>query len=127
MAKAISIIDDDSAPALGASIGDASVIEGDTGPKTVTLTVTLSAARATTTAVKYHTVNGTASNDGDYVGKSGLINILAGMTTGVITIVVNGDTSIETDELFTVVLDSAAAGAVTLARPTGTIMVANDD
>ncbi len=121
------IIDDDSGPAIGASIGDASVIEGDAGQKAVTLTVTLSAARATTTAVKYHTVNGAATSDGDYVGKSGVINILAGKTTGVITIMVNGDTSIETNEAFTVVLDSAGAGTVALARPTGTVVVVNDD
>ncbi len=119
------IVDDDTAPALGASIGDTSVIEGDTGAKSVTLTVTLSASQATTTVVRYHTVNGTATNDGDYTGKTGTLNIVAGKRTGVITVVVNGDTSIEGAEGLTVVLDSASALA--LARPTGTVTVFDED
>lgn len=119
------IVDDDAAPAVGVSIGDTSVIEGDTGAKTVTLTVTLSAAQATTTAVKYHSVDGIATGDGDYVRKSGTLNILAGKTTGVITVVVNGDTSVEGIEPFTVVLDGA--GALALARPSGRVTVLADD
>ncbi len=119
------IIDDDTAATVGVSVGDASVVEGDTGQKSVTLTITLSAPAATTTAVKYHTVDGTAVTDGDATAKAGTVNILAGKTTGVITLVVNGDTEIETDEKLTVVIDSA--GTVALARPTGTLTILNDD
>jgi hypothetical protein len=59
------------------------------------------------------------------VRKSGTIKILAGKTTGVITVMVNGDTAVENDEAATVVLDSA--GAFTLARPVGTLGVVDDD
>ncbi len=118
------ILDDDTTPLSGASIGDATVIEGDTGQKVVTLAVTLSAPRSTTTAVRYHTLDGTATADGDYVGKTGVVNILAGKVSGTITIMVNGDTSIENTEMFSVIVDSATGLA--LARPTGTVTVFND-
>lgn len=119
------IIDDDTAATTGVSIGDASVVEGHTGQKTVSLTVTLSAAQATTTSVKFHTVDGTATADGDYVGKTGTLSILAGKRTGIITVAINGDTSLENGETLTIVLDGA--GAVPLVRPTGTLTILNDD
>lgn len=119
------VIDDDNAPVVGVSIGDSTVIEGDAGQKTVTLTLTLSSTQVTTTTVRYHTVDDTAVADGDYAAKTGTVNILAGKTTGVITVLVNGDTNPEVDEVLTVVLDSA--GSVPLARPTGTVRVIDDE
>ncbi len=119
------ILDDDNGPLTGASIGDASVIEGDTGQKTVSLPVTLSASQGSNTVVRYHTLDGTATADGDYMAKSGTITIAMGKTSGVITILVNGDTSVEANETFSVILDNA--GAVALGRANGTITVVDDD
>lgn len=119
------VLDDDTNPVVGVSIGDASVIEGDTGQKTVTLTVTLSSARATATTVKYRSVAGTAMSDGDFISKSGSLSILAGKVSGAITVVVNGDTEQEVTERFKVVIDSA--GSVPLARPTSTVTVVDDE
>ena len=119
------IIDDDTVPVAGVSVGDASVVEGDTGPKTVTLNLTLSAAQGVNTVVTYHTLDGTATADGDYTAKTGTVTILAGKTTGVVTVVVNGDTSVEPDETFSVVVDHA--GALAIVRPTGTLTILNDD
>ncbi|HEV7524553.1 MAG TPA: Calx-beta domain-containing protein [Acidimicrobiia bacterium] len=119
------IINDDGPSLTGAGIGDAAVVEGDTGAKNANLTVTLSAAQGTTTVVKYHTVNGTAAADGDYVAKTGSLTIAANTTSGTITIAVNGDTSVENDETFSVVLDSA--GALPIDRATGTVTIVGDD
>jgi len=119
------ILDDDTGPVSGASVGDVSVMEGDTGQKVVTLPVTLAAPQSTDTVVRYHTLDGTATADGDYVKRVAKITIRAGRVSGAISILVNGDTTTENTETSTVVLDSA--GAVTLGRPNGTIMILEDD
>ena len=119
------IIDDDTVPVTGVSVGDALVVEGDTGVKTVTLNVTLSASQPTNTLVRYHTLDNTATADGDYTGKTGTFTILAGKTTGAITVIVNGDTSVEPNETMSIVIDSA--GALAIVRPTGTLTILNDD
>ena len=109
------------------SIGNASIAEGDTGTKTLSLPLTLSAASAQAVTVTYNTTDGTATAGSDYVGVTGgTATIAAGQTTGTIGITINGDTTLEQNETFTVTL-TAATGA-TLGTPvtaTGTII--NDD
>jgi len=119
------IIDDDNPVLVGAGIGDAAVVEGDTGAKAVSLTVTLSSSISATTIVKYHTLDGTATAGGDYLARSGSVSIAGGKTSGTIMIMVNGDTSVENDEAFSVVIDSA--GTFSIDRSTGTIRIVDDD
>ncbi len=119
------IIDDDTHPATGVSVGDAAAVEGNGGQKIATFVVTLAAPQATTTSVRYHTVDSAATANGDFVAKSGLVKILAGKVTGVISVVVNGDSTVEPTETASVLLDSA--GTLPLLRRTGTLTVIADD
>jgi len=111
------ISDDD--PTL--SIGDASVIEGDSGTKTLSLPLALNraATRAITGTVNTTDVSATAGSD--YVAISGgSFSIAIGETTGSVSVTVNGDTALEGAEAFDVVL-SAVNASVADATGRGTI------
>ncbi len=109
-------------PAL--SIGDAGIVEGNSGSTPVNLTVTLSPASANTVTVGWSTSNGTAGA-GDFVGGFGQLTFLAGETSKTITVNVTGDTVIEADETFTVTLASPTKAV--LGDDTGVVRILNDD
>jgi hypothetical protein len=117
------IIDDDSRLL---SIGDKSVTEGDSGATTVTLNVILSSVSPYDVAVQFYTADGTAQvSDGDYVAYSDTITFKAGETAKSITLIVNGDTKNEADELFFVFLQNAVGA--TIADGQGNVTILNDD
>ena len=103
----------------------ASVTEGSRKTTTVTLTVTLSRASTQTVTVGYATGNGTATSGSDYVAKSGTLTFSAGVLTQTITLTVNGDTTAEPDETFTVTLSNPTNA--TIAGAIGTVTIVNDD
>ncbi|CAN5532394.1 hypothetical protein BH10PSE6_BH10PSE6_30280 [soil metagenome] len=90
-------------------IGDSSVVEGDSGTKLMTFRVERSGGTSPF-SVKYATqgFNGGA----DFVQKSGLLTFAAGETSKTITVEVTGDTVVERNESFNVVLSDATGGAV---------------
>jgi hypothetical protein len=116
------IINDDY-PAV--SIVDASVIEGNSGISTLTYTVTLTEPAPFTVSVAYTTSDGTATAGSDYATASGTITFAVGETSKTITVNVNGDSLVETDETLTVAL-SAPTNA-TLGTDTATGAIVNDD
>jgi fibro-slime domain-containing protein/uncharacterized repeat protein (TIGR01451 family) len=81
------------------SIADKGALEGQSGRKTVTLQVTLSAAGTLPVRVGYSTADGTATAGRDYVAKTGTLEIAGGLT-GTIEVEVIGDTEGEADETF---------------------------
>ena len=117
------ITDDDAAPSL--SITDVSVAEGNGGTKIMTFTVTLSAASGQTVTVNYATADDTASDGSDYVGKTGTLSFAAGVVTRTITIVINGDTTVESDESFFVNLSGELNA--TLGDGQGLGIILNED
>ena len=117
------IVNDDNPPSI--SIGDVTVPEGNVGTNLIVFPVTLSASNGLTTTVSYTTVNGTATNGSDYVGKSGSLTFPAGVTSNFITIAVIGDTQVEGDEDFYVDLSNQANA--TLAKREGVATLLNDD
>ena len=123
------ILDDDTAPAL--SISDVQQNEGNSaqgapGTTNYTFNVTLTAPSAKTVTVKYATADGTARSTSDYTAQSGTLTFLPGVTTMPITIKVNGDTVVEGDETFFVLLSGATnVSGISKARGVGTII--NDD
>ncbi|MFN8094776.1 MAG: Calx-beta domain-containing protein [Vicinamibacteria bacterium] len=119
------ITNDDTAPLPTLSIGDVAVAEGNSGTSAATFTVTLSAASTSTVTVAYATANGTATAGSDYVAQSGTLTFTAGQTAKTIAVVVNGDTTVEPSETFTVTL-SSPSGA-TLADGVGLGTITNDD
>ncbi|MCA2624882.1 MAG: pre-peptidase C-terminal domain-containing protein, partial [Microcystis sp. M20BS1] len=116
---------------LAISATNASQTEGNSGSKAFTFTVARSGAATGTHNVNW-AVTGSGSNPAnatDFVGSvlpSGTVSFAAGETSKVITVNVQGDTTVEPNENFTVTLSNATNGAtITTATAIGTIQ--NDD
>jgi len=117
------INNDDPLPTL--SVGDAMVMEGDSGTTTSVFTVSLSAMSGQMVTANYATANGTAVAGTDYVSTNGIISIAPGTTAQTITVRINGDLLSEADETFFVSLSSPTNATLSDAQGTGTIN--NDD
>ncbi len=116
---------------LAIAATNASQTEGNSGSKAFTFTVTRAVNTTGTNNVNW-AVTGTGTNPAnatDFVGgilPSGVVSFAAGETSKVITVNVQGDTTVEPNENFTVTLSNATNGAtITTATATGTIN--NDD
>ena len=114
------IVDDDGAP--GVSIDDATVTEGDSGKKDLTLALSLSNPSVQPVTVDYATANATATTgDNDYDSGSGTVTFAAGDTSETVTVKVNGDTTDESDETFNVDLSNPTNASITDTQGVGTI------
>jgi hypothetical protein len=106
--------------------GNLSNREGNSGTTPFEFTVILSNPSYQKVAVNYTTVVGTATvADGDYIAASGTLTFQPGETTKTVTVLANGDTKVESDETFTVVLSDPANATIDNGAATGTIL--NDD
>src|SRR5207237_663521 len=93
------IVNDDTAPSF--SIDDVSHNEGNTGTTAYVFTVTKTGSTGLSASVNYETVDGTATvADSDYQANSGTLNFAANETTKQVTVLVDGDTKFEPDEVF---------------------------
>ena len=119
----LTITNDDSAPSF--SIADATHAEGNSGTTSFTFTVTRNGATDVTATVDFMTLNDSAVQPDDYTSNSGTLTFLAGDTSKPITVLVNGDTSFEADETFTVELSNATEATISDDEGLGTIQ--NDD
>ena len=104
------VVNDDPAPAL--SINDVIVREGNSGTTGATFTVTLSGPGADAVTVNFSTADGTAAAGSDYQARSGTLTFSAGETSQTVTVLVNGDTINEPDEIFAVNLASAVNASI---------------
>ncbi len=96
------------------SIADASVTEGNGGQSSLTFRVTLdrsSSAAITVDWATSSTASDTATAGSDYTAASGTLTFDAGQTSKTISVSVQGDLNVESDETFT----------VTLSNPTGDV------
>jgi hypothetical protein len=127
------IQNDDTAPSASLAIAatNASQTEGNSGTKAFTFTVTRSGNTSGSNAVNW-AVTGSGTNPAnatDFAGAilpSGTVSFVAGETSKLITVTVQGDTTVESNETFTVSLSNPTNGAtLTTATATGTIQ--NDD
>ncbi|MCZ8192075.1 MAG: hyalin, partial [Microcystis sp. LE19-338.1B] len=123
--------DDVAVPTLAIAATNASQTEGNSGSKAFTFTVTRADNTTGTNNVNW-AVAGTGTNPAnasDFIGglfPSGTLSFAAGETSKVITVNVQGDTTVEPNENFTVTLSNPTNGAtITTATATGTIN--NDD
>ena len=103
------------------SIGDATVVEGDSGTAKLRFTVRLSAATTIPVTVHYATVDGTATAPGDYATATGTITLAPGQTTKVVSVNVKGETTDEVEEQLEVVLSAAVGAALDDFRAIGSI------
>jgi hypothetical protein len=116
----VTINDDDPTPSL--TINNFSVTEGNSGTKTTTFAVTLSAASGRTVTVNYATANGTASSSSDYVATSGTLTFAAGQTTQTITVTIRGDNTNENNETFNMNLSNASNASISDSQGVCTIL-----
>src|SRR5262245_18088895 len=79
-------------------------IEGNNGPHTVDVLVALSQPATAPTVVTFATRDATATASADYVAAMGTLTFAKGESVKRITVTVIGETLIETDEVFDVVL-----------------------
>ncbi|GCL56279.1 hyalin repeat protein [Microcystis aeruginosa NIES-3806] len=106
--------------------------EGNTGTKAFTFTVNRSGNTTGTSSANW-TVTGTGTNQAnatDFVGgilPSGTVSFAANETSQIITVNVSGDTTVETNEGFTVTLSNPTNATITTAAATGTIQNDDDD
>ncbi|WP_017294473.1 Calx-beta domain-containing protein [Geminocystis herdmanii] len=107
------------------SINNVSVIEGNNGTKTLVFTVTRSGTPYNNISVNYTTANGTATAGSDYIAKTGILTFGINETTKTISVIVNGDNTVELNENFFVNLSNATNATISDSQGIGTIT--NDD
>ena len=105
------------------SIGDASIVEGNSGTTDLVLPVTISPPpdAGVTVRVDYATGDDTATAGSDYTATSGTLTFAPGDTSEEIRVPVSGDTAVEPDEKLLVGLDAPAGAPLRDGRATGTI------
>lgn len=120
----VTITDQDTAPQI--SIGDATVVEGDTGTVTVDLTLVTDFPVPQTVTVELSTADGTATAGQDYQALSGVVaTFTTGTDTTTATVTVIGDTDFEANEDFTVNLSNPVNAVI--ADGSGTVTIDEDD
>jgi hypothetical protein len=115
-------------------IGDATVHEGHSGARKITLDVTLSHPAARRLGIDYRTVDDTAKAPSDYVATSGTLIIERGETAKSLQVGVRGDQVAESNDTFFVDL-TRVGFALSITSPyhpivqdmRGTATILNDD
>ncbi|HZQ66777.1 MAG TPA: Calx-beta domain-containing protein, partial [Gaiellaceae bacterium] len=116
---------DDEGDASGLSLGNAKIVEGDSGTRLAAFTIRLSETSASTVTVDYATSDGSATQPADYTAKSGTATIPAGAVSALVTVPVAGDTLAEGDETFSLTLSNPNGAAIVVGSAVATI--ADDD
>ncbi|MFM6617058.1 MAG: Calx-beta domain-containing protein, partial [Microcystis panniformis] len=113
------------------AITDVTVTEGNSGTTNAVFTVTLSNPIDTAITLNYATANGTATTaDNDYIAiATTSLTFNAGETSKAITVAVNGDTKVESNETFFINLSNLNANGrnVTITDTQGQGTINNDD
>ena len=121
--SSIGTIINDDLPEL--QITNKSIKEGDSGVKNLEFEITTNSIVFNDVSIDYHTEDGTAIAGEDYVNTTGTATISAGQDRTTISIGINGDTKIELDETFDVVLNNPQG--VKVVKDRATVTIENDD
>lgn len=106
-----------------ASVTSTRVPEGNSGMRSVTVSIARNGPATTAISGSWRTANGTATAPSDYESASGTFTIAAGASSAAIQVNVVGDTVVEPDETFTIELFNVSSGR----NASGTVTIANDD
>ncbi|MDQ2104127.1 Calx-beta domain-containing protein [Azospirillum isscasi] len=117
-------------PSLSIAAETGSAAEGNDGTTALTFLVTRTGDTSGSTTVSYAVAGSGAAptSAGDFAGYTlphGTVTFAAGQQTARITVNVQGDRDVESDETFTVTLSNPSGGTIGTAVATGTIR--NDD
>jgi hypothetical protein len=124
-ATSLYILNDDPSSGVSIAAGTASIGEGNVGDRVVSLTVSLSLAKAKTITVDWATGAGTATAGSDYDATGGTLTFAPGVTYARVQVTIHADASAEGAETIPIVLSNAVGAPVT--RAVGTISISNDD
>ncbi len=122
----LTILDNDPLPTVNLSQAAVSHKEGDSGTTALTFTVNFSHRTSQTVSVPYTINNGTAIAGSDYIGNNGVLTFTAGQTSKTITVLVNGDKTVENNETFSVKLGTPTNATLGSTNQV-TATIVNDD
>jgi len=106
-------------------VSDASLEEGDSGTKTVTLSLWRLPASAESREISWATLDGAALAGEDYQAASGTVTFGPDETEKTVTVTISGDLDIEDDETFTVRYSTTSG--VAIPDPDATVTILDDD
>jgi hypothetical protein len=107
-------------------ISDAAVLEGHSGVRPLTFMVSLVAPSALPVSVNFATADGSAIAGNDYIAVAGgVLDFAPGETSKNVTIDVLGDTIVDVNEKFSVLLSTASNAVID--DPTGLGTILDDD
>jgi hypothetical protein len=110
----------------GISVLDASISEGNSGTKNLSVTVKLSKSdRTKTISASFVTQDGTATAGSDYTTVKGTVTFAPGSTTRTVSVPITGDTTLEPNENFLLLLSNPVNGFISDGSATCTI--SNDE
>jgi hypothetical protein len=109
------------------SIASAAIMEGNTGRRLLSFTVSLSATTVLPVSFRWNTINGTALAGRDYLAGSGAATIAAGQRTATINVWVLSDWVRESDERFFVGLSASVNATLSTTASRATGLIVNDD
>jgi hypothetical protein len=109
------------------SIASAAIMEGNTGRRLLSFTISLSAATSLPVSFRWNTINGTATAGRDYLAGSGTATIAAGQRTATVNVWVLSDRVREADERFFVGLSNAVNATLSATASRATGLIVNDD
>jgi hypothetical protein len=121
---------DDASLSISVADVDVDTVEGNSGSTAYTFSVIRAGVTSGTASVTY-SVTGLGkdpANDADFVGNafpSGSVNFADGESSKTITVNVAGDTDLESDESFTVILSNSVSSLITTASANA--IIENDD
>jgi len=107
------------------SVANVAALEGNSGTTILKMDFTLSAASSSMVSVNYMTEDASAQMGVDYAFAQGTISFAAGETSKSLYLSIVGDTQVETNETFSVLL--AGATGATLVSSFATATITNDD
>ncbi len=120
----LTITDNDAQPSF--TISDVTLLEGNSGTTSFGFTVTKTGSTEVNATVDYSTSSGSATSPSDFTAiPTTTLTFLPAETSKPVTVLVNGDTTVEPDEVFAVNL--ANAMNATIADSSGQGTITNDD
>ena len=122
----LTIVDDEQSSAGVIQFLRTSYTAKEKGKKAV-LTLKRSGGKTGVVTVNYHTLNGSASAGSDYAGTNGTVTFKSKAVSASIAIPVFNDSLDESNETFSVVLDTPTGGAALGANVTAAVTLADDD
>jgi hypothetical protein len=122
---AVETLEDRLTPAGTFSIGDITIVEGNTGTLNAMVPVMLTGAHGNNVTVEYKTADGTATAGSDYSAVSGRLTFNKNQTSKSIAIPILGDRLIESNETFTVRLANAKGASI--ADGVGVVTIADNE